>query len=253
MTKVTSRSPFMLDGRNALRARAKDFAAKVQSAFPSVRAVYLRGSVLRAPRIELIRDVDIVAVIDREGQERCARIDAIAADLWSPAGNQPRCDFGLVGFDRLIKEPFFTVIQLILAFRSALLAGEAVWKSIPVVRADAALARRLQANHRKSDERYLERAHAAPANYGTALLVSSMQKKALRLGGILAMGVSQRFSRHPLRCATLLRKSIQNYATLPKRLRTSTSSGKQMRSHGDWLDNFSLRCQSSETRWLKLR
>jgi hypothetical protein len=197
-------APFKLEGTDGLQARAKAFAGELQAVFPCVRAVYLRGSALESTRGELIKDVDIIAVLDREESKGKLGIYGHAARLWPDMGGLLRCDFGVAAIDGLKREPFSAVIQLILAFRSVLLVGKPIWKEIPKVRADLPLATRLQDSHRKVVLRFLEKASAAPAKYDVDFLVSWMQKKALRLGGILALGVSQRFSRHPLRCATLI-------------------------------------------------
>jgi len=204
---------FKLQPGNDLHDIASGFGAKIHSLFPCVQAVYLRGSALESNRRDLVKDVDIIAVIERTAQERCAEIGQAASELW-PLQDAPRCDFEIAYSDRLKKQSFSTVTQLILAFRAGLLAGTAVWPEAPRVKADAALALRIQSSHRRFVQRFLGNANAAPDNYDPVALVAWMQKKTLRLGGILSMGVSQRFSRHPVRCATLIAETHPGIGTL---------------------------------------
>lgn len=208
---------FGVNDSNSLQASALVLASRIYDIIPSVRAVYLRGSAIESNRLDLIRDLDVVVVFSTSDEDPQA-LAGIAASSWLTGKELTRCDLSCVTLDKIREQPFSTVMQLMLAFRATLLAGVPVWDEAPKVKADLQLALRCQDNHRRLVTRFIEKASMAPNLYDPAFLVSWMQKKSLRLGSILTMGLSQRFSRHPTRCSTLISETYPELAELAARV-----------------------------------
>ncbi len=196
--------PLRVNCANYFQARAHAFALDLYRKFANVRAIYLRGSVIESIRPEFVKDVDILAVMDQRMPDCRSHIREYTSTAWGKGQGHPRCDLSFIDLDRVKQEPFTSAIQLVVAFRACLLAGEPVWTTTPFVRPDMFLAIRCQENHCRLVNLLLEKALTAPREYEPQVLVAWMQKKSLRLGGILAMGASARFSRHPLRCSVLV-------------------------------------------------
>jgi hypothetical protein len=218
-------APLEVDRSNSMQAAACDLAAKISSAFSSIHGVYMRGSAIESTRQELSRDVDVIVILGGSDVDR-QELDQVASRFWSVGTSGPRCDLERVRLDRIRQQPFSTVIQLVLAFRATLLAGSPVWYETPKVKADGMLATRCQASHRQLVTKHLEKASIAPQHYDSRFFVPWMQKKALRLGGILAMGLTGRFSRHPTRCSTLISETYPELTTLAARVAVDYISGR---------------------------
>jgi hypothetical protein len=192
-----------VDPGNALHVAAKEVANRISATFSDVHGVYVRGSAIESVKQERVKDVDIVVIV-RERVRSRPEIESEMGALWETILARPRCDVSVVRLEQLMQQPFFSVIQLIVAFRACLLVGDPVWEREPIVHAGMPLALRCQSSHRHLVNSFIAKVTQDPARYASEDLVPWMQKRALRLGGILAMGLIGKFSRHPVRCAELV-------------------------------------------------
>ncbi len=179
-----------------------------------VEAIYFRGSALESARSEWVRDLDLVVVASSDAMLTQREVKEIVGEFRRENPSELRVDVGVMGVSAVLASPFTSVKQLILAFRALRLSGREVWPESPLVQPDVDLARACFIAHTEPTWQRLATVAQDPAKHFQDPLVSWVQKRALRAGGILAMGRIGRFSRHPVRCAELVGLMFPDLAVL---------------------------------------
>lgn len=180
---------------------------------PSVVAVYLRGSAATTNDGKRPFDVDLViAVAGLHSADRKALANE-ARQKWEErcrAFPLPELDLLVVDAQRIVSDPSLESTRLLIWLHGVRVAGADLFASIPPVPATATTGRRLlhaqlRAAH-DGIEWYTSRDQEVPIDW--------LQKRALRIGGVLSLAQGGPMSRHPARCAALIASVAPNLAAL---------------------------------------
>lgn len=181
-------------------------AAEGLLALDAAHSVHLRGSVLSAdPHAQ---DVDLLAVVHGEPGPAGAACREVLGRYPAPVP----WDLRVVGLDGLRTGRIGAWLQVIVAAGSVRLAGEPVWDTPPAVVPGALLAERLMAEW---GGQWAQARDRPPSVERTVWL----QKRALRLGGLLGMAATGQLTRHPDGCVALLERVAVQLGPLARRVR----------------------------------
>lgn len=230
------RVDFELDADNVLHTSALQVARQLSVAFPQIRSVFLRGSALESDRTDRIADVDLVAVYRGHPKRLGKESDEFTSEQWNQFDLTMRCDVTYLSDLIFSDHRFDSMIELILAFRSQILTGPQVFSVVPQVKPTVELSWKLQRTHRRTVDKFMRKIYEDRARYQLERIVPWLQKKALRLGGVMSLGESGPLSRYPPRCAALTCNGVPRLSALALKVLDDFVSS----THNEWSWNRAL-------------
>lgn len=181
---------------------------------PSVVAVYLRGSAATTNDGKRPFDVDLVIAVAGLHSAGRKALAHEARKIWEKRCCRtlplPDLDLLVVDAQRLVSDPGLESTRLLVWLHGVRVAGADLFADLQPVPATATTGRRLlhaqlRATH-DGIEWYTSRDREVPIGW--------LQKRALRIGGVLSLARGGPISRHPARCAALIASVAPQLAAL---------------------------------------